>query len=231
MKSIPLISFFLIFLFFDSKIQKTIYPKFPVWIYLYNVEDNKEKKVIKKNIKEIDNTERILFDIGQQLTAIKEKNSGSKTYYQIILPNKKNYWIDASFVTEKYITINSEDVACYKQPSMNSLNNNFKLQPGDFGYFIKEKNGFINVEFNLYLPRGIDNSIVLVGNVWIKEGYTDDINTAKEAYWLSAAYNQIYIKNPNKEIAKKYLINALEENRPEKTKIALIAQKVLKELK
>ena len=191
----------------------------------------KKKKDLKKEFVEINDKEKELVDIGEKLTAVKEKKSGNKIYYQILLTNKKKYWIDAGLVTERYITINEKDLTCYKSPSKDSVNTLFKLQPGDFGYFIKEKNGFVNVEFNTYLPRGIDNKIVLVGNVWIKDGFTDDINTAKEAYWLSAAYNQIYIKNPNKEVAKKYLKNILEESSPDKMYIALIAQKVLNELK
>jgi len=224
MKNILLVPFFLALLFFDKDIQKAVYPKFSFWMF----ENDGD---IKKEIKNVDAKKRKLIEFGQKLDAVKEKKSGDKTYYQVALPDKTKYWADASFVTEKYITINSTDVLCYTQPSKDYLNGNFKLQPGDFAYFVKEQDGFINVDFISYIPRGKDNKAVWIGNIWLNGGYTDDINTAKEAYWLNMAYSQIYSSKPNIENAKKFLKTAIEVNQSSPTEVAQIAQNVLSELK
>lgn len=225
MKNIITLSFLILFLFFDKDIQKTVYPKWQIWAFSNDSDLKKDPKTIK---------EKKLIELGQKLNAIKEKKDNDKTYYQIQMPDKSKYWVNSGEVTEKYITINSSDVVTYSQPdnSPGYINNDFKLQPGDFGYFVKEQGGFVNVDFISYLPRGKDKKVVWVGNVWLNGGYVDDVKYAKEAYYIALAYNRLYDpKNPNKDAAKKLLQTAINANGDDKTEIASIAQQVLDGLK
>ena len=226
MKSFATLSFLILFLFFDKDIQKTVYPKWQIWAY-QNDSD------LKKDSKTVNAKDKKLVDLGQKLNAIKEKKDGDKTYYQVQLPDTTKYWVNAGEVTEKYITINSSDVVTYSQPdnSPGYINNDFKLQPGDFGYFVKEQAGFINVDFISYMPRGNDKKVVWVGNVWINGGYTDDVKYAKEAFYIAYAYNQIYAKTPNIDNAKYYLKKAMSANGDDKTELVSVAQQVLDGLK
>ena len=224
MKSILTLSFMILFLFFDKDIKKDVYPKGSIWAYENDSDLKKDPKAVK---------DKKIIDLGQKLSAIKEKDDSGKTYYQVQMPDNTKYWVNANDVTEKYITINSQDVVCYSQPD-NSAGylNSFKLQPGDFGYYIKEQGGFVNVKISNYLPpRGKDKDPIWVDNVWINGGYTDDIKAAKEAYNLSIAYYYIYNKTPNLDTAKAYLKKAIEANGDDKTDIAAVAQQVLDGLK
>ena len=224
MKNIIALSFFIMFLFFDKDIQKTVFPKGQIWAFVNDGNLKKDAKTVK---------DKKLIELGQKLSAVKEKKDNDKTYYQVQMPDGSKYWLNAEEVTEKYITINSNDVTCYSQPD-NSAGylNSYKLQPGDFGYFVKEQGGFVNVKINNYIPPSSkEKDAIWVDNVWINGGYTDDIKSAKEAYNLALAYYYIYCKTPNKDTAKYFLKKAIEANGDDKTEIASVAQQVLDGLK
>jgi len=61
-------------------------------------------KILKKN--RIKNLQKKVVERREKLSDEKTKNSGDQTYYQIEFPNKKKYWINASYVRrKKFITI------------------------------------------------------------------------------------------------------------------------------
>ncbi|HOV15860.1 MAG TPA: hypothetical protein PK771_16340 [Spirochaetota bacterium] len=171
-----------------------------------------------------------MLEFGNKVTITKDKKIGDKIYYFVTLPDKTTHWIAAENLTEKFITINQPDVICYKQPDTAYINSNTKLQPGDFAYFVKEQDGFINVDFISYMPRLKKNQTTWVGNVWLKDGYTDDLKISRESYILSRAYNDLYGKNPNKENAIQKLKDALEINGGEETEITYVIKTLLNEL-
>lgn len=132
-------------------------------------------------------------------------------------------------LTEKFIVINQTDVNCYEYPEPTYITP-IKLQPGDFGLFVKEQDGWIEVEFSAYRPHKLkDDKRKWVGKKWIKDGYTEDLNAAKEAYYLYFAYHRNIIKKDSKE-AIEMLNKALEVNAGEETEITYVVKDYLNEL-
>lgn len=199
----------------------TQYVKYQVWFY-------KNKDDAGKNPKDV--KDKILMEFGNKVTVLGDKQIGDKLFFNVSLPDKTTYWVAAEHLAEKFIVINQPDVICYKQPDTAYVNSSAKLQPGDFAYFVKEQDGFVNVDFISYIPRGKKDQIVWVGNVWIKDGFTDDLKAAKEAYFLSRAYNDLYGKTPNKENAIQKLKDILDINSGEETEVTYVIKTLLNEL-
>ena len=199
----------------------TQYVKYQVWLYSNENDIGKAAKDVK---------DKTLLEFGNKVTITKDKKAGDKVYYNVSLPDKSTYWIADEHLTEKFITVNQPDVICYKQPDSAYINSNIKLQPGDFAYFVKEQDGFVNVDFISYMPRLKKDQVAWVGNVWIKDGFTDDFKIARESYILSRVYNDLYGKNPNKENAIQKLKDALEINGGEETEVTYVIKTLLNEL-
>ena len=190
--------------------------------YVYKNEED-----LGKEAKEIKDKE--WFEFGTKFTILKTKTIGEKDYYNIQLPDKTKFWIPKDSLTEKFIVIIQNDIDVYRQPDQD-FKTGIKLQPGDFGIFIKEQDGWYNVDFKALRPlKQGDEERKWVGQAWIKEGYTDNIFAAKEAYFLYLAYYN-YIINKNIKRAINYLNQALEVNKGDKSEIYPIIEEYLEEL-
>ncbi len=173
--------------------------------------------------------EKMYLNFGSPVTIIGSKKENNIEYYKIQLPDDTTYWSPKENFAEKFIVINKTDVLCYTQPDTGYATQ-LKLQPGDFGIYVKEKNGFINADFYAYRPYKPGDEKKWVGNVWLKEGYTDNINAAREAYYLFLAYASLQ-KN-KKDDAKTYLDKALEASETYgETDITPVVKDQLNELK
>ena len=191
-------------------------------IYVYTNEED-----LGKDAKEV--KEKEWFEFGTKFTVLKTKKVEEKDYYHIQLPDKSKYWAPKESFTEKFIVIIQNDVDVYSQPDQD-FKTGIELQPGDFGIFIKEQDGWYNVDFKALRPsKQGDEERKWVGQGWIKEGYTDDIMAAKEAYYLYLAYyNEIINKNTQRAI--NYLHKALEINKGDRSDIYPIIEKYLEQL-
>lgn len=191
--------------------------------YFYkNLED------VNTPIKQLKSDSYLWVDFGRKINVLDIKKVNNDYYYNVQLPDKSIYWAKKDFFTTKFITIIKTNVLCYEQPDTN-WGATIKLQPGDFGTLIKEDDGWLNVEFKAYRPIKDNGERRWVGTYWIKEGYTDDINTAKQAFYLYMAYYYKLIKKDTKnaiEMLKKafYIVN------DEETEISYVIRDFLKEL-
>jgi len=199
----------------------TQYLKYQAWLYLNKDDLGKLAKDVK---------DKILLEFANKVIVLKDAKVNEKVYFNVSLPDKSNYWIAKEHLTEKFVTINQPDVVCYKQPDSAYVNSNIKLQPGDFAYFVKEQDGFINVDFISYMPRTKNKQSTWVGNVWIKDGFTDDFKIARESYLLARVYNDLYGKTPNKDGAIQKLREAQDINGGEETEITYVLKTLLNEL-
>lgn len=131
-----------------------------------------------------------LLSIGNKVVVIHEKNINKKLYSKIRLPDDSIYWVESSFLTDKFAVVNKSDLLCYKMPDENYIISEIKLQPGDFGYIVETKDNWIKVDFRSYRGNGLSDLSKKnwVGSVWIKEGYTEDINAAKQGHYLYLSY-------------------------------------------
>jgi hypothetical protein len=173
------------------------------------------------------NTNKFM-EFGNKISIVDNKKIGDKDYSQIQLPDKKKYWVEKRFLSEKFITINMPDVDCYSQPDGSFKVKNIKLQPGDFFNYLGEQDGFIKVSSVSYLPRDKNGAVIWLGEKWLKEGFTEDINVAKDAYQLAQVYNTLYGKNQDKTKAIQ-LLKDLNEN-SSSTEISDYTKKLQSEL-
>lgn len=205
----------------ESVESVTQYIKESVWAFEKEEDLNKASKDVQ---------EKKLLEFGNKITIIKKKKIEDKEYYNIQLPDKTKLWIPAKNVTEKFIVINQNDVATFSQPEQD-YKTSVKLQPGDFGIFVKVQDGWINVEFYAYRPLKDGEDRKWVGNKWIKEseGYTEDILAAREAYNLYLAYFYKISKKDN-TTALKYVKQALDANKGDKSEIYSVIEDFQKEL-
>lgn len=220
--------FVLMFSFFSCKKvligssagSKTQYVKeYGIYVYQNEEDIGKESKDVK---------EKEYLEFGSKLTVLKSKQIQGKEYLKVRLPDKSEYWANKENLTEKFIVINQDDVDVYDQPDKD-YKTGVKLQTGDFGIFVKEQEGWINVEFFAYRPVKEDGERKWVGNKWIKGGYTDDLNAAREAYRLYLAYFSKISKN-DKNKAIKYVNEGLEVNKGDKSSIYSALENYLNEL-
>lgn len=180
-------------------------------------------------MKSLGSNEYYWLYFADKVTVKKQKVVGDKSYYQIQLPDGNAYWADAASFTTKFIVINSNDVKTYRQPEEGSVPTPVKLQPGDYGVFKMKKDNFIQVDFYAYRPAKTDGDRVWVGTKWIKEGYTDDIFAAREAYYLYLAYFYQLQKN-NVDKAIEFAQKAVDANGGEVTPISNVVKDYLEEL-
>ena len=143
-----------------------------------------------------------------------------------MLPDGSEYWVAANALVDKFIVITREDVLCYKQPDTDYADT-ILLQPGDLGLFSKEMDGWINAEFLAYRPVEPGGEIKRVGSKWIKGGYTEDLSTAKEAYYLSLAYYYLYSKDKDVKKAVERLEKAASINVTGDTEITYVINDLL----
>lgn len=202
-------------------------------VYAYINEDDIGKKT--EDVKD-----KKYLEFGSKLTVLKAKNLGGKCYYKIQLPNKIEYWVQKDSLAKKFIVINQADVIAYKKSDRHFFTP-IRLQPGDFGVFIKKEIGdrydtvntnvvWINVDLYAYRPHKTNGKKKYIGNKWIKNGYTEDIKTAKEAYYLSRAYYWD-IQKKNKEKAIEMLNKALEVNAGVETENTYVVKAYLNTIK
>lgn len=131
-----------------------------------------------------------VFYFGNKATVLGNTRRGDNYYLNVQLPDKSKFWAPLDYFATRFIVITGTDVVTYSQPD-ESYATKVKLQPGVLGYFAKEDGGFLNVDFNCYMP--VNDKGVWLGNLWIKsDGFTDDVKTAEQASYLAMAYNLIY---------------------------------------
>lgn len=148
-----------------------------------------------------------LFNFGNKAIVVGNTRKNNINYLNVQLPDKNKYWAPLDYFTTQFIVITGADVVTYNQPD-ESYATKVKLQPGVLGYLVKEDSGFINVDFNCYLP--VNDKGVWLGNLWIKkDGFSDDIKTAEQASYLLRAYNLMYSKDGSFKAAYKELSSGL----------------------
>jgi hypothetical protein len=162
--------------------------------------------------------DKIYLEFGSKVNILKNKKVNDVIYYRIQTPDKNEYWAPKDNFTPKFIIINQTDVTCYLQPDQAYVST-IKLQPGDFGVFVKQIDEYINVDFKAYRKlKDSDDKKGWVGNVWIKEGYTTDLNAAKQAFYLYLAY--FYEQKNDIKSAKESLQKAFEKTDNANTEIS-----------
>lgn len=134
------------------------------------------------------------LDFGNKLIVVSNKKINDKIYLQVQLPDKTKYWCISQAFTTRFISIIEKNVTVYFQPD-STYRMKIKLQPGYLGYYVKEQDGFVNVNFMMYAPRKSDEQPRWIGNVWIKNGYSDDIQTARVCNFYTDGLNYLYGKN------------------------------------
>lgn len=187
----------------SSKVNEIIIPvnstKYCKGSGIYDVLCYKDETDIGKTMKSIiaEKKDYFMLSMGHKVTVIHEKKINEVQYAKIKLPDDSEYWIESSFLTDKFAVVNKTDLLCYKQPDENYVLPGIKLQPGDFGYIEEYKNEWVKVDFRSY--RSANNSEMTknswVGKVWIKSGFTEDINAAKQGYYLYLSYYYEIVKS------------------------------------
>jgi hypothetical protein len=214
----------------DADIPKNNTPVFVVaetgWFYVNDGDIGKDPKEIKGK-----DWKQLFF--GNKVIVVNNKKVKDAVYLCVQLPDKSKCWGRIDYFTQKFIVITKKDLVCYTQPD-DSYTAKFKLQPGYLGYYIKEESGFIYASFQFYRPKKAGDKSLYINKVWIKsmEGiYTDDIDTAAQADYLTTAYNYLYSdKTPNVSAALSALKKGLELNDGEETQVTDILRQLNDEL-
>ena len=188
-----------------------------VWFYQNEQDIGKPSK---------DVSEKQYMDFGSKVSTLEKKDINGKTYSKVMLPDRSEYWVEAKALVDKFIVITQKDVLCYKQPDTDYADT-IMLQPGDLGLFSREMDGWINADFLAYRPVEPGGEIKRVGNKWIKDGYTEDLSTAKEAYYLSLAYYYLYSKEKDVNKAIERLEKAASINVTADTEITYVINDLL----
>lgn len=115
---------------------------------------------------------------GNKVTVVEEKQNGDKLIYKFKKPSGDEYWADSAALAKKYVVINSTDVPTYSEPET-SYGLKVKLQPGMLGFLLDESNGWFKVEIWAY---SMESRKWAGGTYFIQSGFTNDLNTAKQAY-------------------------------------------------
>lgn len=180
-------------------------------------------------MKAMDKSEYYWLYFADKVTVKKQKTVGDKVFFYFELADGNKFWANADNFTSKFIVINQAEVKTYRQPEEGSVPNFTRLQPGDYGVFKMKKNNFIQVEFFAYRPAKSDGERVWVGTKWIKDGYTDDIYAAREAYYLYLAY-YYQISKGDVDKAIEFAQKAVDANGGEVTPISNVVKDYLEEL-
>jgi hypothetical protein len=210
----------------DTQEEKTEEPEtryvknWGTWIISHEEDIGKPLKEIK---------EKLYLEFGSKVYVLEEKEINDRTYVRVQLPDTSEYWARNDTLVEKFIVITSNNVLCYTQPDTDYADT-ILLQPGDFGFFIREMEGWVNAEFLTYRPEVPGGTHVRVGEKWINMGYTEDLRTAKEAYYLNLAYYYIYSKEKDTQKALERLEKAQNANVDIETEITYVIEDLLNEL-
>ncbi|MCG8570798.1 MAG: hypothetical protein MJB14_11725 [Spirochaetes bacterium] len=181
-----------------------------------------------KEMKDMDSSEYFWLSIGNKVKVLQETNANGFDSYLFELPDGTQYWVEKEYLTHKFMIINANDTATFSQPDQD-YKGKLKLQTGDFGIVKEEKNGFFLVEFKAYQPFKEGADPKYVGEVWINSGYTNDVNAAKEAYYLYLAKYYDLQKNDLTK-AVENLNKGLEINNGSPTDITHVLQEYLADL-
>lgn len=185
-------------------------------------------KDLEKNAKDV--KEKKVFNFGNKFTVVGNKKIKDKVFLNVVLPDKSKLWGPLDYFTVKFITITENDLKCFTQPDDGYVAKN-KLQAGYYGYYITEQKEWIKVKFISYVPgNNPGDKPVWIGDVWIKSGYTDDVKTAQQGYALALAYNAIYGKTKNVNVAIQKLENGIS-NVDQETSITYVLEDILTQLK
>jgi hypothetical protein len=159
-----------------------------VWIYT-------SRDDLGRPAAEVPRERRTLLDVGSRVATLEvvrgPGGDDAGPWARIQLPDGTEHWVAAGHLVDRFIVITRSDVLCYDQPDTTFATTIF-LQPGDFGYFVDEQEGWIKADFHAYRPREPEGEPAWVGERWIKSsGFTDDVMTAKEAYYLYRARREL----------------------------------------
>lgn len=183
---------------------------------------------LEKNAKDV--KEKKIFNFGNKFTVVGNKKIKDKIFLNVVLPDKTKFWGSLDYFTVKFITIIENDLKSYTQPDDGYIAK-YKLQTGYFGYYITAQDEWVKVKFISYVQgKNPGDKPVWIGDVWIKSGYTDDIKTAQQGYALALAYNALYGKTKDVNLAIKKLQNGIS-NVDEQTSITPILEELLNQLK
>jgi hypothetical protein len=165
----------------------------------------------------LDINDKVLLNFGDRITINNIKKINNTEYYRISFNNKNNqYWLQKDSIMEKFIVINKKNTTAYSTPDENSSIKTL-MQPGDFAIVLKKEGIWLNVDFWAFRAKTGSDKKDFVGNMWIKNqvGYTENIDEAKEAFFLYYAY--YYYNNVNDKSMVNNLINrALEISKAKK---------------
>lgn len=206
----------------ETKVQ---YTRYPVWIFA-------RREDLGKAAGEVPREHRTLIEVGSRVTTLEEAagpNGGEAgRWARIQLPDGTEHWVAARHLVDRFIVISRRDVLCYDQPDATFATTIF-LQPGDFGYFLDEQEGWIKAAFHAYRPREPEGEPLWVGERWIKSsGFTDDVLAAKEAYYLYRARREL--RRDAQGAAVEHLLRADGINVLEDTEITPVIRSLLAEL-
>ncbi len=208
-----------------DNIEKTQYLKWATWVFSNKDDLGKDAKDVK---------EKKLLEFGNKVEITDELKHNDKLYYQIKLPDESTYYVLASNLTEAFIIITDTNISTYSQPSEDYPITKYKLQPGDFAYFVKNQNGFISVEFISYLPNREKNKDATwpTSPAWLVEGvgYTTDTKAARDGYFLARTYNKMYGKAKDKDGAIKDMQDYLNDDGLVETDVTYVIRNLLNEL-
>lgn len=129
------------------------------------------------------------LNIGNKVTVIDEIKKNDTVYYKSKLPDDSVYWVDNTVLSEKLITIIKDDTFTYTMPDEN-YSSLIRLQRGDYGFVTEEKNNYLRVYFYGYRTKEGEErtSKNWIGELWIRDGYSDNIDLARQSYYLYMAY-------------------------------------------
>lgn len=190
------------------------------WFFMQSSDLGKQPKDVKN---------KMILYFGNRVTVTGSQKVGDTYYLNVQLPDNSKIWGPADYFATKFITIIDSDLPCFSQPDQ-SYRNRVKLQPGYFGYYVKEVNNFVNVDIMNYAIKNDNEKPTWIGNVWIKTGYSENINTAMQATYLKSAYNLLYGKTPDVKNALAKLKEGLEVNNQAETEITPVISALIEKL-
>lgn len=125
------------------------------------------------------NADYTYLNFGNKVTVVAEKKAGDDLYYQFKKPSGEEFWAKSTTLAAQFIVINSSDIPIYSEPDTSyGLKKN--LQPGMLGFLLEENNGWYKVEVWAYTREKPKKWAG--GTFWIQSGFTNDLETAKQAY-------------------------------------------------